>query len=51
MILPTIMISLKGLNMSGNLAAAIAWPCRAGGNIAGLTKAATHTPTKFGNWE
>ena len=42
---------MRDLNMSGNLAAAMAWPSRAGGDITGLTKAATHAPTKFGNWK
>ena len=42
---------VMGLDMSGNLAAAMAWPGRAGGDITGLTKAATHASTKFGNWK
>ena len=40
-----------GLDMSGNLPAAMAWPGRAGGDITSLTKAATHASAKFGNWK
>ena len=42
---------VMGLDMSGNLAATMVWPGRAGGDITGLTKATTHTFTKFGNWK
>ena len=42
-------VQVIDLDMSGNLAAAMAWPSRAGGDITGLTKTATHASTKFGN--
>ena len=38
-----------GLDMPGNLPAAMVWPGRAGSDIASLTKAATHASAKFGN--
>ena len=50
-IFSAIMIIVMGLYMSGNLATAMARPGRAGGDITGLTKAATHASTKFGNWK
>ena len=42
-------VQVMALDMSGNLAAAMAWPGRTSGDITGLTKAATHAYTKFGN--
>ena len=49
--LRVIMIIVVGLDMSGNLPAAMARPGRAGGDITSLTEGATHTSTKFGNWK